>query len=77
MDVKQIQLIGDKWVLVTHEGTKENYLQITVLINNLFFSLIQLTNVHQKKLIILFHDQLNPNQLRLLHFKAQNRHIDV
>ncbi len=72
MEIKKIQFIDDQWVLEFHDGKKENYPQATTLINNFLFSLIQLTNIRRKKLIVLFHDQLTANQLRSLYFKTQD-----
>ncbi|WP_237762178.1 hypothetical protein [Legionella santicrucis] len=72
MEIKKIQFIDNQWVLEFHDGKRENYLQAIILINNFLFSLIQLTSMRRKKLIILFHDQLTAKQLRFLYFKTQD-----
>ncbi|WP_223800016.1 hypothetical protein [Legionella longbeachae] len=72
MEIKKIQLINNQWVLDFRDGKRENYLQATILINNVLFSLIQLTHSQRKKCIILFHDQLTATQLRFLYFKTQD-----
>ncbi len=72
VEIKKIQFIDNQWVLEFHDGKRENYLQAIILINNFLFSLIQLTSMRRKKLIILFHDQLTAKQLRFLYFKTQD-----
>ncbi|ARB91352.1 hypothetical protein A6J40_03725 [Legionella longbeachae] len=72
VEIKKIQLINNQWVLDFRDGKRENYLQATILINNVLFSLIQLTHSQRKKCIILFHDQLTATQLRFLYFKTQD-----
>lgn len=72
VEIKKIQLINNQWVLDFRDGKRENYPQATILINNVLFSLIQLTHSQRKKCIILFHDQLTATQLRFLYFKTQD-----
>lgn len=67
--LKEIQFIGNEWVLTMNHGKKQAYSEAKVLINNDLFQLIQFTNLMQKRLIVLFQDQVTPDQLRLLHLK--------
>jgi hypothetical protein len=67
--VKEIQSIGNEWILVLNNGIQQRYLTADVLIQNTLFLLIQFTNPAQKRLIVLFHDQVTNHQLRLLSLK--------
>ncbi len=70
--IQKIQFLGKEWILQLHYGRQEQYAQVSILIDNILFQLIQFTNANQKKLIVLFYDQVPKNQLRLLYLKAIN-----
>ena len=67
--IKEIQFIASEWKLLLHDGTTRSYKEAQVLIYNVLFQLIQFACGKEKKLIVLFHDQIPQNQLRLLNLK--------
>ncbi|MDP3270197.1 MAG: hypothetical protein Q8M40_14255 [Legionella sp.] len=69
--VDQIQYRNDLWYLWMKMGSNVSYENATILIHNDFFQLICFSNENQKKVIVLFNDQLSTQQLRLLHIKTQ------
>lgn len=46
------------------------YSEIKILIHNMLFQLIQFSNSDKKKIFILFNDQLDARELRLLHLAS-------
>lgn len=71
--VKEIQSIGNEWILLLNNEVPQHYDNAVVLIQNTLFLLIQFTNPTQKRFIVLFHDQVTSGQLRSLYLKmAQN-----
>lgn len=65
--VKEIQFIGNKWILLLNDGTQQEYQTIQVLIHNELFHLIQFKNSGKKRHVVLFVDQVSEHQLRRLH----------
>lgn len=71
----EISFINGEWVLLMNKGSKQSYTEARILLHNELFQLLQLTNAHQKRIIVLFQDQVSTNQLRLLHLKIAQSSI--
>jgi hypothetical protein len=69
--LKTIQFIDKEWVLETHKGKKQHYVQAEILISPILFQLLEFSNQKQKKRIVLFCDQISEEQVRLLHLKTK------
>jgi hypothetical protein len=67
--IVEIQYIAHKWVLLLNNGMKQEYIEAQILIHNMLFQVIQFSHVKQKKLMVLFYDQIPQNKLRLLNLK--------
>ena len=67
-DILEIRLSPNQWVLMM-DGRVETYDCANIIIHNVLFQLIQLTHLNQRKLVVLFNDQLSTDQLRLMHLK--------
>lgn len=68
-EVQEIKLTKKEWILLLKDGQDQHYDQAQILIHNVLFQLIQLSNPQRNKIIILFNDQIPSCQLRLLHLK--------
>lgn len=69
--IQQIEYIGNEWILVMSTNRKQKFIHAHILIDNVLFMLIQFKNPEQKKLIVLFHDQLSTQDLRLITLKTK------
>ena len=67
--LKEIQFIGNEWVLVMKRGKNQIYTEVTILIHNELFQLIKFSNSNKNKLVVLFHDQITTDERRHLYFK--------
>jgi len=69
-ELKEIQFVLNEWVLQLDENKEYRYAKATILIDNVLFLLIKFTNQDNKKFIVLFHDQVAKNQIRLFRLKT-------
>ena len=67
--IREIQFIGSAWRIMTDSDTLQLYNEAHILISNPLFQLIQFINIKQKKVVVLFQDQLTERELRLLQLK--------
>lgn len=68
--IKEIRSQNGKWLLVSPDQNEQLFDEAKILIYNPFFQLISFTTKTNKKLIVLFNDQVSPHELRLLHLKT-------
>ena len=73
--IEKIQFIANAWVLMMRNGKKQRYDKAQVIINNTLFQLIEFTDSQNKRLVVLFHDQVSSDQSRLLHLKIAKTSI--
>lgn len=71
IEIKKIQFIANEWILEIGSGMKLHFSNSTILISNSLFQIIQFAHPKRRKLIVLFHDQLSPTDLRLIHLKTR------
>ncbi|CEG57040.1 conserved protein of unknown function [Legionella fallonii LLAP-10] len=69
--IQEIRWNQTEWVLVKKNGAIEHYDEVSVLIHNALFQLIELSRGKTKKIIILFNDQVPKSQLQLIHLKTR------
>jgi hypothetical protein len=69
-DIEEIKHERQMWVITSRNGQIKYYSEVTILIQNPLFLILQLTSFDKKRFLILFNDQLATHQLRLLHLKT-------
>lgn len=74
-EIKSLSLYHSQKIIIDSNHGMEQYNSGQILIHNPFFQLVQLTAHQQKKIIILFNDQLDKKQLRLLHLYLLNNDL--
>lgn len=70
--VSDLVLSANEWTLLMSDGQKKPFDKVNIVIHNELFQLIKFTNTptsRRSKLVVIFNDQLTPNQLRLMHLK--------
>lgn len=73
--LKEIRAQNSKWMLIGPTQNEQLFDEAKILIHNPFFQLISFTTEANKKLIVLFNDQVSPHELRLLHLKTRETGI--
>jgi hypothetical protein len=68
--VNEVQFIANEWILFSNDETKQSFKEVRILIHTVLFQLIQFSDEHRKKRMVLFYDQVPQSQLRLLSLKA-------
>ncbi len=68
--IQEIRFTNNQWLLVQNKDIS-TFDKAILLFHNPLFQLIQLTNSKQKKLIVLFDDQLTKEEFRYLHLNIR------
>ena len=69
-EIQELRLSQSQCILITKDGQLIYFDKVIILVHNTLFQLIKLTSPANKKLFVLFNDQIPMEQLRLLHVKA-------
>lgn len=69
-ELYEIKYTRQQWLISMQNGQQHTYHKAIILIHNIFFQVLKLSNLDENKIVILFNDQLTSHQLRLLHLKT-------
>lgn len=69
-EITELRINATKWVVKQTDGKLVDYTKSSILFHNPLFQVIQLGNESANQLIVLFNDQVNTHDLRILHIRV-------
>lgn len=68
-EIREIRFYQNRHIVLMTKQAEQSYTDAEILIHNVLFQLIVLSNFDKRKKIVLFNDQIPISQLRELHLK--------
>lgn len=66
-NIYKIHWRNKQWALINRNGSIRLYPELKILIHNMIFQVIQLSDYKKNKIVIIFNDQIPISQLKILH----------